>query len=521
MSNVANVSNNAACKISVICGSNSDLLLGKNCKRTRFIYNSSVNAAHIEALMARKHKEYYTQANVKPVVFSSTYRANVNPTCDTDCNVKPPVRREVCHVNAGCNTQCDNVKHTSVCESGNGKDTCEALPNVKPVSSNDGADHGLNQSVYDSLAACQVLPKGAQGDSDPTAKAISSQGASVGMSISDIRFEHQPISAAKVIYTPGREGKCPVAVVGNSAVCTNGNLGKGNVSNENNTKGEFNPIYDINYAGVADKFVNSILHANQLNLSENTDKVDTEIYNTWHHQSDFGFVPIDEQLLPDTEYTSNVMGRPPFTIHEILRSTNKPNFMQARFPVDSQLNVEAWEKHLQGYWDRQLIHLIQFGFPLDYNRSYELIHEQGNHKSVTEFPNNVNAYIEEEKKYNALLGPFDKHPIPSGHCSPCMTRAKPNSDRRRVIIDLSWPIRVSVNAGIDKTSYLGSTFSLTFPTVDDITRQLKNIGRGALLYKVDVSHAFRQVKIDPGDYDLLGLEWQGVPFRTRHGSQIF
>ena len=44
---------------------------------------------------------------------------------------------------------------------------------------------------------------------------------------------------------------------------------------------------------------------------------------------------------------------------------------------------------------------------------------------------------------------------------------------------------------------------------------------------MDVSRAFRHVKIDPGDYDLLGLEWQGmyvdmyVPFGTRHGSKIF
>ena len=48
-----------------------------------------------------------------------------------------------------------------------------------------------------------------------------------------------------------------------------------------------------------------------------------------------------------------------------------------------------------------------------------------------------------------------------------------------------------------------------------------------MLYKVDVLHAFRHVKVDPGDFDLLGLEWQGhyvdmcVPFRTRHSSQIF
>ena len=149
----------------------------------------------------------------------------------------------------------------------------------------------------------------AQGDSDPTAKAISSQGVSVDMSIPDITFEHQPISVAEEVSAPGREGKCPVAVAGNSNV----NLGKGNTSNENDTNGELHPIYDINYTGVADKFVNSILPANQFNLPENTDKVDTELYNAWSSQSDFkfSFVPIDEQLLPDTEYTSNVMGRPP------------------------------------------------------------------------------------------------------------------------------------------------------------------------------------------------------------------
>ena len=141
------------------------------------------------------------------------------------------------------------------------------------------------------------------------------------------------------------EGRCPVAVIGNSAVSTNENLGKSNASNGNSTMGEVHSIYDINHAGVVDKFVNSILHANQFNLSENTHKVDTEIYNAWRRQSDFkfGFVPIDEQLLPDTLHTNNVSHSSPFRIHEIVRSTNKPNFMQARFPVDSQLNVHAWE----------------------------------------------------------------------------------------------------------------------------------------------------------------------------------
>ena len=53
------------------------------------------------------------------------------------------------------------------------------------------------------------------------------------------------------------------------------------------------------------------------------------------------------------------------------------------------------------------------------------------------------------------------------------------------------------------------------------------LGRGALLYKVDVSHIFHHVKVYPGDFDLLGLEWNGhyidmcVPFGKCQGSQIF
>ena len=289
----------------------------------------------------------------------------------------------------------------------------------------------------------------------------------------------------------------------------------------------FTPIYEVNGNGVSDKFVNSILHVSQFNGK--IPEVDTEIYHKWRGQSEFqfGFVPLGEQILPEKAEITNSEGLTPLQMHRIVKETNRPNYMEARLPVKSQLKVDAWKRHLQGYWDEQLLELIEFGFPRDFNRNCPLNHETRNHKSATEFPNDIDAYIEEELKYDALLGPFESHPIASGHCSPFMSRAKPNSDRRRVIIDLSWPLGASVNAGLDKTSYLGSPFFLTFPTVDDITDQLTCLGRGALLFKVDISRAFRHVKVDPGDYDLLGLQWQGfyvdtcVSFGTCHRSQIF
>ena len=94
-----------------------------------------------------------------------------------------------------------------------------------------------------------------------------------------------------------------------------------------------------------------------------------------------------------------------------------------------------------------------------------------------QFPNDADACIQEESDYGAILGPFDKK-IKNAHTSPFMTRNKPNSDRGRAIIDLSWPLGDSVDSGINKDNDLGSPFALSFPTVDVITSELKHLGRG-------------------------------------------
>ena len=87
---------------------------------------------------------------------------------------------------------------------------------------------------------------------------------------------------------------------------------------------------------------------------------------------------------------------------------------------------------------------------------------------------------------------------------------KPKSDKRRVIVDLSFPENHAVNSGIASESYLSTPFMLTLPTIDTITSQVRKMGRGSLIFKVDVSRAFRHIKVDPGDYNLLGLKADGL-----------
>ena len=77
--------------------------------------------------------------------------------------------------------------------------------------------------------------------------------------------------------------------------------------------------------------------------------------------------------------------------------------MQFRTPVLIQLNVDAWKASLSDYWDKPSLLLVQYGFPLDFNRNSPLYSDKRSHVSVVEFPQDVMSNVEEERKYNAIF----------------------------------------------------------------------------------------------------------------------
>ena len=251
-------------------------------------------------------------------------------------------------------------------------------------------------------------------------------------------------------------------------------------------------------------------------------------YKACVHQNgdSFGYIPLNDLQVykgPQIQWKSlpDI-----WQANKLIRETKVPNFLNCRIPVKTQLNPDKWRSYLTQYWDQQLPDLIQYGFPLDFNRNCNLVSTYVNHTSAIEHEQHIDQYIAEELKYGALYGPFDDTPIPV-HVSPLMTRAKQNSDKRRTIVDLSWPKNASVNAAVQKNVYLGSHFILKYPSLDDITKELRKLGPGALIYKVDISRAFRHIRIDPGDIDLLGIRHKSLfldgslPFGFRLGSGIF
>ena len=251
-------------------------------------------------------------------------------------------------------------------------------------------------------------------------------------------------------------------------------------------------------------------------------------YNDCIHQtgSEVGFVPLTPLMV--YKGPPKIWPACPDIIeaHKLIKKSGMPNFMSCRIPIQGQLQSEKWLYYLHDYWDKQLVDLITYGFPLDFDRTVTLQSVQGNHKSALDFPQEIEKYIETEIKHGALLGPFQSLPINS-HISPLITRAKQNSEKRRTIIDLSWPKGHAVNTGVHKNKYLGTYFKPQYPSIDNITMALNNLGPGAMLYKIDISRAFRHIRIDPRDIDLLGISHnklyldQSLPFGFRHRSVFF
>ena len=84
-----------------------------------------------------------------------------------------------------------------------------------------------------------------------------------------------------------------------------------------------------------------------------------------------------------------------------------------------------------------------------------------NWKGATDYPQDVKKYIKNEIDFKSVLGPFKTNPFKQQACySPLNARPKKDSDKCRIILDLSFPYGNSINDGIDKNKFLGDDIEL-------------------------------------------------------------
>lgn len=128
------------------------------------------------------------------------------------------------------------------------------------------------------------------------------------------------------------------------------------------------------------------------------------------------------------------------SIYDQVKNMGVPNYMGARIPIPSGLNIPAWRTVLSEYPDNKICEYLEYGWPINYTATFLPQPTPTNHQSALEFPDHVQEFLDTECRLGAMLGPFDSPPYtPWFQISPMMTRPKKDSHKRRVIVDLSFP----------------------------------------------------------------------------------
>ena len=215
-----------------------------------------------------------------------------------------------------------------------------------------------------------------------------------------------------------------------------------------------------------------------------------------------------------------------YEAHSIVAASGLPNYQCSRIKVPTELKINNWRALCGNYKDQVLLDYLEYGFPLCVDKqALAYITNVTNYSSAEQYPHDMSSYFQKELKHKAIVGPCNDLPF-SVHYSPLLSRPKPD-DTRRVIVNLSAPQGCSVNDCIAKDYYDGVPYMLKYPSVDNIINAVQELGPDVLLSKIDVSRAFRNLRVDPGDFDVLGMKWQGnsyldisMPMGIKMGSAL-
>lgn len=199
--------------------------------------------------------------------------------------------------------------------------------------------------------------------------------------------------------------------------------------------------------------------------------------------------------------------------------------------VITPIRIDYWRAELTTHQDKDfatwICNGIEHGFRIGFSdNEIELRSARSNMLSAIEHSQIVTDYIKGELASQHLLrvGPVSSHKLPIVQLSPLGVipkKGRPNC--WRLIMDLSAPQAHSVNDGIAK-----ELCSLHYSSLDDAAAKVSELGPGALLAKMDIRQAYRNIPVAPEDKPLLGLQWNGqiyidqvLPFGLRSAPMIF
>jgi hypothetical protein len=171
------------------------------------------------------------------------------------------------------------------------------------------------------------------------------------------------------------------------------------------------------------------------------------------------------------------------------------------------INTNTLNKYLFRYPNKVIANQLLQGFSKGFKLHYcgpRLPIQCNNLKSAEEHPMELKVQILKEIGMGRIEGPYSDIPISNLRISPIGLVPKGNDSGWRLITHLSFPKDNSVNYFIDPDQT-----SVQYSIFDSVIQMIAKLGKGAFIGKRDIKSAFRLLQIFPGDFDLLGFQFQG------------
>ncbi|MCP4261719.1 MAG: hypothetical protein GY774_30085, partial [Planctomycetes bacterium] len=221
-------------------------------------------------------------------------------------------------------------------------------------------------------------------------------------------------------------------------------------------------------------------------------------------QLDRGVFHADNELLP-ISFSENVTGND-IQVAAVPPSCTDPFqlYLQAAKVPSTPLKPHVFCSWLEGYDDEErkiltsnLVHGIRLASAMPPPTNYTFY----NHPSAIDSYEKVSQMIKQGIALGIISGPYNRPP-PLLIVSPLAAIPKKNTDKMRIIHNLSYPYGASVN------SHTPPEFCrVVYETIDDCIKIILGLGRHSLVSKTDLSNAYFCLPIHPFDYRFLGFTW--------------
>ncbi|XP_052272390.1 uncharacterized protein LOC127872908 isoform X2 [Dreissena polymorpha] len=170
----------------------------------------------------------------------------------------------------------------------------------------------------------------------------------------------------------------------------------------------------------------------------------------------------------------------------------------------SPINVVTISKYLQLYPNKEVASVLSNGFKQGFKLGYKGSHlgsSANNLVSTKVHFSEVQKKLDKEISLGRISGPFIVPPISNLKVSPLGILEKPDGGWR-LITHLSYPNGSSVNDGFSVED-----ISVKYTSFDKVADMLFSLGTSAMMAKRDIKSAFRLMPIYPGDFHLMGLQF--------------